>query len=101
MDLVMGIPCRWGMGYALEMLPFPAVPAVPAGARAAWWGGGGGSLSFVDLDARMSIGFVPNRWISGPYEQHRSGNIVRAAYQALKQQTKLEHVLMSGPQGDP
>ena len=82
MDLVMGIPCRWGMGYALEMLPFPAVPA---GARAAWWGGGGGSLSFVDLDARMSIGFVPNRWISGPYEQHRSGNIVRAAYQALKQ----------------
>lgn len=27
--------------------------------------------------------FVPNRWISGPYEQHRSGNIVRAVYQAL------------------
>ena len=79
-DLVMGVPCRWGVGYALETLPFPDVPA---GARVAWWGGGGGSLSFVDLDARMSIGFVPNRWISGPYEQHRSGNIVRAAYQAL------------------
>ena len=85
MDLVMGIPCRWGMDYALAMMPFPAVPAVPAGARAAWWGGGGGSLSFVDLDARMSIGFVPDRSISGPYEQHRNGNIVRAAYHALKQ----------------
>jgi hypothetical protein len=31
----------------------------------------------------MAIGFVPNRWISGRYEQYRSGNIVRAACQAL------------------
>jgi len=79
-DMVIGLPCRWAMGFALEMLPFPTVPA---GARAAWWGGNGGSLSFIDLDARMAIGFVPNRWISGPFEQHRSGNIVRAAYQSL------------------
>jgi CubicO group peptidase (beta-lactamase class C family) len=80
-DVVFGLPCQWAMGFALEMLPFPAVPV---GARAAWWGGNGGSLSFIDLDARMAIGFVPNRWISGPYEQHRSGNIMRAAYQALR-----------------
>jgi CubicO group peptidase (beta-lactamase class C family) len=79
-DLVIGVPCRWGMGFALDMLLFPGVPR---GARAAFWAGNGGSLSFVDLDARMAIGFVPNRWISGPFEQHRSGNIVRAAYQAL------------------
>ena len=32
-------------------------------------GGNGGSLAFIDLDARMAIGFVPNRWITGPYEQ--------------------------------
>jgi CubicO group peptidase (beta-lactamase class C family) len=80
-DLVIGAPCRWGMGYALEMTLFPGVPA---GARAAWWGGNGGSLSFVDFDARMAIAFVPNRWISGPFEQYRSGNIVRAVYQALR-----------------
>ena len=43
----------------------------------------GGSLSFIDLDARMAIGYVPNRWITGPFEQHRSANIVRAAYQSL------------------
>ena len=77
---MIGVPCRWGMGFSLDMILFPRVPA---GARAAWWGGNGGSLSFIDFDARMAIGFVPNRWISGPYEQHRSGNIVRAAYQAL------------------
>lgn len=79
-DLVLGPACRWGMGFSLEMMLFPGVPA---GARAAWWGGNGGSLSFIDLSARMAIGFVPNRWISGQYETYRSANIVRAAYQAL------------------
>lgn len=79
-DLVLGVPCRWAMGFSLQLAMFPGVPA---GTRAAWWAGNGGSLSFIDLDARMSIGFVPNRWISGPFEQHRSGNIVRAAYQAI------------------
>jgi CubicO group peptidase (beta-lactamase class C family) len=80
-DLVIGVPCRWGMGYSLDRLLFPDVPD---GARVAWWAGNGGSLSFVDLDARMAIGFVPNRWISGRHEQDRSGNIVRAAYRALE-----------------
>lgn len=80
-DLVIGVPCRWGMGFSLEMMLFPGVPTE---ARAAFWAGNGGSLSFVDLDARMAIGYVPNRWISGPFEQHRSGNIVRSAYQALR-----------------
>jgi hypothetical protein len=68
------------MGFPLEMAMFPGTP--PA-ARAAWWAGNGGPLSFVDLDARMAIGYVPNRWITGPFEQQRSGYIVRAAYQAL------------------
>jgi hypothetical protein len=26
-DLVMGIPCKWAMGFSLEMLPFSGVPA--------------------------------------------------------------------------
>src|SRR5262245_3910883 len=57
-DLVIGVPCRWAMGYSLELMLFPGVPA---GARVGWWGGNGGSLSFVDLDARMALAFVPNR----------------------------------------
>jgi CubicO group peptidase (beta-lactamase class C family) len=80
-DLVIGVPCRWGMGFSLEMALFPGTPP---GARAAWWAGNGGSLSFIDLDARMAIGYVPNRWITGPFEQHRSANLVRAAYQGLQ-----------------
>jgi CubicO group peptidase (beta-lactamase class C family) len=79
-DLIFGVPCRWAMGFALEMAMFPGTPQ---GARAAFWAGNGGSLAFIDLDARMAIGYVPNRWITGQFEQHRSGNLVRAAYQAL------------------
>lgn len=79
-DLVIGVPCRWGMGFSLELMLFPGVPG---GTRAAWWAGNGGSLSWIDLDAHMSIGFVPNRWIRGPFEVARSGNIVRAAYASL------------------
>ena len=79
-DLVMGVPCRWGMAFSLESSYFPGVPST---VRVGWWGGNGGSLSFIDLDARMSIGFTPNRWISGPHEQDRSRSIVQAAYQSL------------------
>ncbi len=55
-------------------------------ARAAMWGGNGGSLSFVDLDARMVIGYVPNRWMGGafPMSMERSINLVRAAYRIAR-----------------
>lgn len=80
-DLVIGFPCKWGMGYSLEL---GFIPGVPAGARAGWWAGNGGSLSYVDLDARMAVGFTPNRWISGPHEQTRSRTLLRAAYESLR-----------------
>jgi CubicO group peptidase (beta-lactamase class C family) len=79
-DLVIGYPCRWAMGLSLETSIFPGVPQP---SRTAWWGGNGGSLAFVDLDARMSIGYVPNRWISGKFERVRSANLVEAAYRAI------------------
>jgi CubicO group peptidase (beta-lactamase class C family) len=71
---------QMGHGLSLETSIFPGVPQP---SRTAWWGGNGGSLAFVDLDARMSIGYVPNRWISGSFERARSSNIVQAAYRAL------------------
>ena len=79
-DLVLGVPCRWGLGYSLEQSIFPGIPA---DARVAWWAGNGGSMAFVDLDARMAVGFTPNRWISGPHEQTRSRRLIAAAYEAL------------------
>ena len=76
-DLVIGVPCRWAMGFSLETAYFPGVPA---GTRAAWWAGNGGSMSYIDLDARMSLGYVPNRWMSGSHETDRARNLIQAAY---------------------
>jgi CubicO group peptidase (beta-lactamase class C family) len=80
-DLVLAAEPRWGMGYALEGSFFGAPPF----ARVAYWGGNGGSLSYVDLDARMAIGYVPNRWLGGsfPLSVERAINIVKAAYASI------------------
>jgi CubicO group peptidase (beta-lactamase class C family) len=79
-DLVLGLPLRWGMGYSLAGEFF----GVPASSRVAWWGGNGGSMSFVDLDACMAIGFAPNRWLGGDFASlERARNIIRAAYASL------------------
>jgi CubicO group peptidase (beta-lactamase class C family) len=82
LDLVMELPCEWGMGYSLNQEYFGVHPST----RVAWWGGNGGSVSFVDLDAHMAIGFAPNRWMGGgPHEQDRSRNLIQAAYRSLGQ----------------
>jgi CubicO group peptidase (beta-lactamase class C family) len=79
-DLVIGLPMRWGMGYSLDR----SFMGLPESRRVAWWGGNGGSMSYVDLDARMSVGYVPNRWLAGDANSLTRGrNLVLAAYAAL------------------
>jgi CubicO group peptidase (beta-lactamase class C family) len=58
LDLVLGMPVRFGMGYGLggEAMPLP-----PGGC---FWGGWGGSLILVDQDARTTWAFVMNRMVS-------------------------------------
>ncbi|HTQ16227.1 serine hydrolase domain-containing protein [Mycobacterium sp.] len=57
-DLVLCMPARWGIGYAL---PKPeAVPDIPLG-RICFWGGWGGSIVVMDLDRRMTIAYVMNK----------------------------------------
>lgn len=80
-DLVMDMPVRWGMGFALEAPVFENV----LGHRVECWGGNGGSLGFVDFDERMAVSFVMNRWIEGPYEQVRNQRILKASYESLAQ----------------
>lgn len=80
-DLVLGVEARWGIGYSL-LGPFMGAPE---SARVAFWAGNGGSLSFVDLDARMAIGYAPNRWLGGDFTRsmERGRRLVRAAYESL------------------
>jgi hypothetical protein len=80
-DLVIGLEMRWAMGYSLDHL----FMGVPEQRRIAWWGGNGGSMSYVDLDARMSVGYVPNRWLAGDAASlFRARALVQAAYAALE-----------------
>ncbi len=56
-DLVLGMPIRFGMGFALKA---PLMPISP-NERVFFWGGWGGSLAVIDLDAQVSIAYVMNR----------------------------------------
>src|SRR4051812_39171067 len=58
-DLVLGIPLQFGIGYGL--LPMPQVlPFLPDG-RLCLWGGAGGSLVIADVDRRMTFAYVMNK----------------------------------------
>ena len=82
-DLVLGAPLRWGMGYAIGSPLLEArVGSRIVGRRVAGWGGNGGSWVHIDMDARMTVAFVMNRWIDG-LDLGRCFDIVNAAYDSL------------------
>ncbi|MFD0578615.1 serine hydrolase domain-containing protein [Dactylosporangium darangshiense] len=53
-DLVLNLPLRFGLGFALgdQIMPNP---------NTIYWGGYGGSLAIVDLDARTTFCYVMNK----------------------------------------
>ncbi len=53
-DLVIGIPIKWGVGYGLA----------PEG-RVCSWGGYGGSLVIIDVDRRITFAYVMNKMAPG------------------------------------
>ncbi|KAJ6438052.1 CVNH domain-containing protein [Purpureocillium lavendulum] len=50
LDLVLGKPLRFGIGYALT-----------GAGRTCYWGGAGGSLVFMDCDRRVTVAYVMNK----------------------------------------
>jgi CubicO group peptidase (beta-lactamase class C family) len=79
-DLVLGVPLRFGIGYAL---PEPeTVPYVPQG-RACYWGGWGGSVILMDLDRQTTISYLMNKMAPGISGSDRSGAYVRAIRDCL------------------
>jgi len=79
-DLVLGLPVRFGMGYAL---PSEAAPQLPSSGRIAYWGGWGGSAIIVDVDRNMTIAYMMNRMAEGLLGDMRGHNLVVAAYDAV------------------
>lgn len=78
-DLVLGIPVNFGMGYGINN---PAMLLGP-NKHIAYWGGYGGSIVLIDQDARLCISYVMNRMEPGTTGDVRGLSLVMAAYQAL------------------
>jgi CubicO group peptidase (beta-lactamase class C family) len=60
-DLVLGTPVSFGLGYALAD---PIDPIVTSG-RVCYWGGWGGSIVVNDLDHGVTMAYMMNRMQAG------------------------------------
>ena len=79
-DLCLGVPLRWGVGYALpDREVFPYLPD----ARVCFWGGWGGSMVINDLDRRMTVAYMMNKMEAGIIGGVRSEALIRAVYEAV------------------
>jgi CubicO group peptidase (beta-lactamase class C family) len=79
-DLVLGIPLRFGIGFAL---PEPeTLPYIPEG-RICFWGGWGGSMIVIDVERHLTVSFVMNRMQAGIIGSPSSAAVIAAAYEAL------------------
>ena len=80
-DLVLAMPARWGVGFAL---PDPeAVPDIPD-EKICYWGGWGGSMAVMNPDRRTTFAYVMNKMgqvTSAGTERTRK--YTRLIYQAL------------------
>ena len=79
-DLVLGVPLRFGIGYGL---PVPVLlPWVPD-ERICYWGGWGGSMIIMDTGRRMTISYMMNKMGPGIIGSDRSAAYGQAIYEAL------------------
>jgi CubicO group peptidase (beta-lactamase class C family) len=79
-DLVIGVPLRWGIGYGLPQLD--TVPWLPDG-MICFWGGWGGSLIIMDVERRMTISYMMNKMGPGVVGSERGAEYEQAIYQAV------------------
>ncbi len=79
-DLVLGVPLRWGIGYGL---PQPeALPWIPD-EKICFWGGWGGSMIVMDAGRRMTISYMMNKMGPGIVGSDRSAAYGQAIYDAI------------------
>jgi CubicO group peptidase (beta-lactamase class C family) len=78
-DVVLGVPLRFGIGYGL---PSESVPYLPKG-RICFWGGWGGSMIIMDLDRRLTFAYMMNKMAPGIIGSDRSAGYLEAVYRAL------------------
>ncbi|MGW6712947.1 serine hydrolase domain-containing protein [Streptomyces globisporus] len=80
-DLFLGVPVRWGMGYALA--DPRTMPHMPTG-RICFWVGRGGSIVMMDLDRRVTFSYTMNRVGDGILGSERTHDYIRHVYEVLE-----------------
>jgi CubicO group peptidase (beta-lactamase class C family) len=78
-DLVLGIPATFGMGFGLNSEATPISP----NARACFWGGWGGSMVVNDLDSRMTFAYMMNKMGAGTTGDLRGASLLMSMYAAM------------------
>ena len=78
-DLVLMVPIRFGLGFGLQTKEAPIGP----NQRVLHWGGWGGSVSIMDLDAKVSISYVMNKMVQTTTGDPRSTRPISAFYESL------------------
>lgn len=77
-DLVLGIPARFGLGFGLApMIPLP-------GPNCIFWGGYGGSLIIIDMDARATYAYAMNRMGVTTIGDERGLGMAAAVWSSLR-----------------
>ncbi|MFI4933344.1 MAG: serine hydrolase domain-containing protein [Caulobacterales bacterium] len=76
-DLAFLTPCRWAMGFSLQL------GEMTFGPRTCFWGGSGGSLIIVDMPRRMTFAYAMNKLVGAPFGDPRNAPLVAATYAAL------------------
>ena len=78
-DAVLGMPIRFGLGYAFPNAMMPMSPNEDA----MFWGGAGGSTIVVDQSARVCFSYVMNQMQAAIVGDRRGGGLGRAFYKCL------------------
>lgn len=79
-DLFLGVPVRWGIGYALA--DPRTMPHMPTG-RICFWVGRGGSIVMMDLDRGVTLSYTMNRVGDGILGSERTHDYIKHVYEVL------------------
>ncbi len=79
-DLVLGLPVRFGIGYALAS---ESSPHLPPDRQICYWGGWGGSSIVNVCDRNMTVAYMMNRMAEGLLGDLRGFDLVSAALAAV------------------
>lgn len=81
-DLVLGVPVEFGIGYALraDSPSFAGIP--PQGV--CFWGGWGGSVVVVDVARRLTIAYMMNKMQGGLVGNETAALVINGVYAALE-----------------